>query len=46
MAGPCYYHPAIEAAGTCIQCGMGACPDCLEQVGGRPVCRGVGAQQG
>ena len=40
MAGPCYYHPDLAAAGTCIQCGMGACPDCMEQIGGRTVCRG------
>ena len=40
MAGPCYYHPEIAAAGTCIQCGMGACTDCLQQIGGRSVCAG------
>ena len=40
MPGPCYYHPTYEAAGTCIQCGMPACTDCLQQVGGRSVCSG------
>ncbi len=39
MPSPCYYHPAITAGGVCIQCGIPACPDCLEPVGGRLACR-------
>ena len=40
MPGPCYYHPLAASAGSCIQCGLPACADCLEQVGDRTVCRG------
>ena len=40
MPGPCYYHPLAASAGSCIQCGLPACADCLERVGDRTVCRG------
>ena len=39
MPNPCYYHPDVTAAGTCIQCGTPSCPECLEAVGGKMACR-------
>jgi len=39
MPNPCYYHPAVAAAGTCVQCGTPGCVDCLQQIGDKLACR-------
>lgn len=39
MASPCYYHPTVSSAGSCIQCGMPICADCTHQVAGKVVCK-------
>lgn len=39
MVSPCYNHAAVSSAGSCVQCGMPFCQECLEPVAGRPVCK-------
>ena len=39
MPNPCYYHPAVAAAGACVQCGTPGCGDCLTQIGDKMACR-------
>lgn len=39
MPNPCYYHPAVAAAGTCVQCGTPGCGECLTQIGDKLACR-------
>lgn len=38
MASPCYYHPSVSSAGSCLPCGMPICADCTQQIAGRAVC--------
>ena len=35
----CYYHPGVEAVGTCVSCGKAVCQDCAVDVGGKIHCR-------
>lgn len=39
MLNPCYYHPAVAAAGACAQCGTPGCGECLTQIGDKLACR-------
>ena len=39
MPNPCYYHPAVAAAGTCVQCGAPGCGESLTQIGDKLACR-------
>ncbi len=34
----CFFHPTIDAVGTCSQCGKGTCRECVEDVGGTLLC--------
>jgi hypothetical protein len=34
----CYYHPALDAVGTCKHCCKGLCPGCATDVGGGLAC--------
>lgn len=33
MSTPCFNHPETQSAGSCINCGMTYCTDCIRQVG-------------
>ena len=35
----CYYHPEVEAAATCPECGKAICKSCAIDVGGKIVCQ-------
>lgn len=35
----CFYHPDVEAIGTCTNCGKAICADCSMEVGGKLVCK-------
>ena len=36
----CFYHPEVDAVGTCAQCSKTACRQCIEDVGGALLCTG------
>jgi hypothetical protein len=36
----CFYHPNVDAVGTCAQCQKTACRECIEDVGGALLCVG------
>src|SRR5438270_9333441 len=36
----CFYHPDVDAVGTCAQCSKTACRQCIEDVGGALLCAG------
>ena len=35
----CYYHPEVDAIGTCTNCGKAICQTCAVNVGGRFQCQ-------
>lgn len=35
----CYYHPAIDAVGSCISCGKAICQEDAVEVSGKIVCK-------
>lgn len=35
----CFYHPEVDAVGSCRQCGKTACHECISDVGGAMLCR-------
>lgn len=36
----CFYHPVLDAVGTCAQCHKTACRQCIEDIGGILLCMG------
>jgi len=36
----CFYHPDIDSVGICQECGKSACCACIDDVGGRMICKG------
>ncbi len=34
----CFYHPQLDAVGTCAQCHKMACRHCIEDIGGSLLC--------
>lgn len=36
----CFYHPQLDAVGTCARCRKTACRQCIEDVGGALLCAG------
>jgi hypothetical protein len=36
----CFYHPVLDAVGTCAQCNKMACRQCIEDIGGILLCMG------
>jgi len=36
----CFYHPVLDAVGTCAQCHKTACRQCIEDIGGILLCSG------
>jgi hypothetical protein len=35
----CYYHPEVDAVGTCKNCSRGICPECLAELDNAIACK-------
>ena len=35
----CFYHPEVEAVGTCKNCSRGICPECLAELDNAIACK-------